>query len=353
MDIQHLRIENISKIAMFTDIHFGCHNNSSEHSHDCMNFIDWFITQCKREKVDAVVFLGDWWENRNSISVQTLKYGIHCIRKLNQLNIPIFLIIGNHDLFHRHHRDIHSAEAFREFSNVVIIDNNALKINDELLILPFLFKDEYPEVVNEVNNSKYVFGHFEFRHFFITGTNTRHEHGYSHKLFDGPTHIFSGHFHKRQATENVIYIGNPFGTSYADAGDFDRGACILDVDSSDVDFLNYDGPSYVKTQLSLLLEGDVEIKKFARVRCLIDIDISYSEAQLLKKEYMEMYELREFILEENVIERQHALEESAIAELDELDQSTIDETIKKLIESGVQSTTTINPKKLIKIYGEL
>jgi hypothetical protein len=233
-------------------------------------------------------------------------------------------------------------------NNVHIIDAPA-KLND-MLLLPYLFKDEYPLVAPQVNKSKYVFGHFEFRNFYLTGTNARAEHGYHHKLFDGPTHIFSGHYHKRQATDNVIYIGNPFGTSYADAGDYERGCCILNVSTAEVSFIDYEaGPTYLKTELSSLLDELVKPKNKARVRCLLDVEVTYSEAQALKQEFMELYDLRELILEENVKEQQAALEES-IAELEELDLSSLDETVMKLIETGVQATSTINPTTLVSIY---
>jgi len=351
MEFVKLNDYSIKRIGMFTDIHFGCHHNSTQHNQDCLDYVNWFLTECRKNDVDTIFFLGDWFENRNAISVLTSKYSIEALRLLNDSGMEIFLIVGNHDLYHRHNRDVHSAEMFKELKHITVIDHPTQV--GELLLLPFLFKQEYPLVVNQVNASKFVFGHFEFRNFYITGSNTKAEHGYHHKLFDGPTHIFSGHFHKRQANDNVIYIGNPFGTSYADAGDYERGCCFLDTTTSVVDFLDYDGPTYLKTQLSALLSNEVDIRQGARIRCLLDIDVSYSEAQTLKKECMETFKLRELILEENTVEQQQALTESAIAELDELDLASLDETVKRLIETGVQATTTIDPKKLIALYEEL
>lgn len=347
-----LELSPISKIAMFTDIHFGCHNNSNQHNQDCLDFVDWFIVQCKEQKVDAIGFLGDWFETRNSLNILTLKHSNTALRKLNALGLPIFFIIGNHDLYHRHNRDVHSADVFREFENVHIIEE-PVKVNDSLLFLPFLFNHEYAQVVNLVNASEYVFAHFEFRNFYLTGTSRVAEHGYHHKIFDGPKHIFSGHYHKRQASDNVIYIGNPFATSYADAGDYQRGCCILETTTSEVDFIDYVGPTYVKTKLSLLLAGEVDLRPQARLKCILDVDISYSEAQSLKAEFLELYKLREFSLEENSREQQASLEETAMAELDELDLSSLNETVKKLIEAGVQATTNIDPKKLIIEYEAL
>ena len=341
-----------TKLAMFTDIHFGCHQNSVQHNQDCSNFVDWLIEQVHIQGADAIAFLGDWFEHRNNINVLTQKFSVDALRKLNSIGMPIYFLIGNHDLYHRHNREVHSAEMFKEFTNIHVIDQ-PLSINNTFLFLPFLFKEEYPQIVNEVNKHRFVFGHFEFRNFYLTGTSHKAEHGYHHNLFDGPDHIFSGHYHKRQATDNVIYIGNPFATSYADAGDYCRGMCLLDCETSEVDFIDYAGPTYLKTKLSEVLSGDVEPLRLGRVRCLIDVDISYSEAQSLKTEFMALYELREFSLEENSKEQQQSLTESAIEELEELDLGSLNETVKKLIETGVQATATIDPAKLVALFDEL
>jgi DNA repair exonuclease SbcCD nuclease subunit len=350
MEKIELSLQNISKIAMFTDIHWGAKQNSSQHNDDCTEFVDWFLMQCKEQQVDAIAFLGDWFENRNALNVLTINSATSALRKLNDFGVPIFFITGNHDLYYRHNRDIHSLDMFREYSNINVIDK-LLKCND-MLFVPFIFKDEYPAVVNDINNSKYVFGHFEFRNFYLTGTNTKSEHGFHHKILDGPIHVFSGHFHKRQANDNVVYIGNPFGTNFADAGDFDRGFSILNTESSEVEFFNYDGPTYVKTTVSALANGEVELRAKARVKALINLDMSYSEAQSFKKEVIELFGLRELSLEENAKERQESIEDS-MAELEDLDLGTLDETVKNLIGMGVQATTTINPVYLEQLYDEL
>lgn len=344
-----LDIKTVNKIMMFTDIHWGNHHDSTENNDDCTKFVDWFIIKAKEQKVDAIAFLGDWFQQRNHISTLTAKYSNDALRKLNALGIPVFFIIGNHDLYHRHNREVHGADMFKELSNVILIEE-PLSVGNKLF-LPWLFKEEYADIAPEINKHEFVFGHLEFRNFYLTGTSRVSEVGFHHKLLDGPKTIFSGHFHCRQATDNICYIGNPFGTSFGDAGDYARGCCLLAGDK--IDFFDYVGPTYLKTSLSELLSEKVVPRLEARVHCLVDDNISYSEAQNLKKEFVELYKLREFVLEENKKEQQQALAETILEELEELDLSCLDETVKKLIETGVQATTIIFPDQLISIYGEL
>jgi len=337
------------KLALCTDIHFGAKGNDEVHLKDCSEFIDYFINQTKINNCDAIVFLGDWWENRHALNVMTINYALQNISKLNNLNIPIYMIVGNHDLFFRNSRNMHSLELFRNFSNITIVDE-PLSI-DNLLLVPYLFKEEYASLAPIINEHKYVFGHFEFRNFYLTGSsNTVSEHGFIHKLLNKPKYIFSGHYHKRQAADNIVYIGNPFGTNFGDVDDVARGMAILNTETEELELLDYNGPTYHKTTLSNIVENDIVYPKNARIKCLIDIPISYSDAQQIKKDLTEAYQLRELILEENIKEQQAAISESAIKELDEMDLSSIDQSIKKLIIEGVQDIAGIQPQLLVNIY---
>ena len=84
------------RVMMFTDIHFGKFNNAQQHLDDCERFISWIIEQ--KNDFDAIYFLGDWFENRGSISILTLDYANRCINRLSELGKPIFISVGNHDL---------------------------------------------------------------------------------------------------------------------------------------------------------------------------------------------------------------------------------------------------------------
>lgn len=339
------------KIAMFTDLHWGKKNNSLMHNQDCDDYIDWFIALVKKHKCEVIMFLGDWFENRNSVNVMTLNYSHRALKKLNALGLPIYIIVGNHDLYHRENRSVFSTNVFDEFKNVVLI-SEPTQVFDDVMMSPYIFKDEYPALA-KFNNLKYWMGHFEFRNFVVTGSDRKMEQGPDHKLFTGPMYIFSGHFHKRQALDNVIYIGNCFPMDYGDAWDDKRGAAILDTSNDDVDFFDWeDCPKYRKVKLSTVLtDPNLTFPPKTRVRCVIDAEIGYSDAQQLRDELTKSLGLREFVLEENLYEKKDAIAGEEV--LEDFDLSSLNDAVVKMIESGVSGTTTIDPTRLIHIYERL
>lgn len=343
---------NIRKLAMFTDIHFGARNNSDQHNLDNLEYIDWFISIVKQEKPSHIAFLGDFFENRNAINVRTMNKALEGCRRLNALGIPIIWIIGNHDLYHRANRQIFSTDMFNDLENFFIV-SEPMELSKDWFVAPFLFKDEYPTLVADINKHKYVLGHFEFRDFVVTGADRKMEHGPDATDFFGPKHIFSGHFHKRQANKNIIYIGNTFPTNFGDAGDKERGCAIFDVEKEDVYFHDWEeAPLFFKTRLSRVLEGDCNFPPRSRVRCLLDLDIGYSDVQALRDEMLTGLALREFSVEEDILARKELLAEGLELE-GEIDLTSLDNTVRKLILEGVAPSPTIDPATLIRLYEEL
>jgi len=342
----------LNKGAFFTDLHVGAKSNSQQHNEDCVNYIDWFCANVKADPtIDYICFVGDWHEVRSAINVFTLKYSYEIAIKINDLGLPVYFIIGNHDLYHRNNRDIYSVIPFHEFENFTIIDEPTVidNIADGVLMCPFLFHEEYPKLV-KYNKIPFWVGHFEFKGFVVTGYNITMKTGPDHTDFKGPEHIISGHFHKRQTSGNVTYIGNAFPTNFSDADDIERGMMVFDHKKKDMVFFDWaECPKYIKSSLSDIVAENITLYPNARVRCIADIPITYEESLELKKTFIEKYNLREFSIEESS-EINEALSETE-TNVDDKDLGTVDEMVVEML--GDIESDHINNELLTKIYQNL
>ena len=292
--------------AYFTDIHFGKKANSLLHNQDCIRYIEWFCEQVKKNDIDYVAFLGDWNENRSALNIHTLHHSYLGAKMINNLGLPVYFVVGNHDLYYRNSREVHSVITHQEFENFVIIDEPTIidDIEGKVLFSPYLFHDEYPSLA-EYLTIPFWAGHFEFKGFLVTGYGMAMPTGPDAADFKGPKHIVSGHFHKRQTQpdSNVVYIGNTFPMDFGDAGDTDRGMMIYDHETDEMWFENWEElPRYIKTRLNDILEREQRDKILfsdARVNCLVDVPISFEESTYLRQKFSEDYNLREFVLEES------------------------------------------------------
>ena len=282
------------KAAVLTDIHFGLKSNSQTHNDDCLNFVKWFIETAKAEGCDTCFMLGDWHNNRAAINIVTLNYSLTALELLGKAFDRVIFIPGNHDLYYRDKRDIQSAEWARHIPNIEIV--NDFYSEGDVAIVPWLVGDDHKKIPKI--NAKYMFGHFELPHFFMNAMVQMPEHGELRgEHFGHVDHMFSGHFHKRQTSKNITYIGNAFPHNYADAGDDERGMMILTWGEDPVFKAWPNQPKYRVHSLSdVLRTPETLLLQNMHCRVNIDVDITYEEATFIKETFVGTYNLRELTL---------------------------------------------------------
>lgn len=286
----------------FTDIHFGRKSNSPTHNQDCLNYIEWFCQQFREDPdADYIAFLGDWHESRTAIDISTLNYSYKGAQMLNNLGVPVYFIVGNHDMGMRHSREIYSTVPFHEFDNFIIIHDEPTfrpELKDGALFVPYLTKDEYPKL-NQYTNLPLWAGHFEFKDFVLTGYSITLKEGPDVNDFKDVGTILSGHFHRRQIKNNTIYIGNAFPMDFGDANDVKRGLAVYDHNTRETQFINWDScPRYLKCTLGDILDGNVKLSDDMHIDINIDTSITYQQLTTLEEQLRKQYNVRSINLDE-------------------------------------------------------
>lgn len=351
------KVPKITKAALYTDIHFGKKNNSLVHCTDCLEFIKWFAQKIKDDgDISHIIFLGDYFESRTTLNIQTLNMAYEGLKILNELDIPILHIVGNHDLYRRTSREIHSINPLSEIRNLHVIEEPTI-VHDDILS-PYLFHSDYAEAdfIRAMLKSNNAYGHFEFKGFQMTGFNFVLEKGPDHKAFKDIDHIFCGHFHKRQAQDNVCYIGNTFPMDFGDNGDTARGMTVYDKQADTVTFTDWPmAPSYYKCRLTSLLEDGipdwVTCQEKLNIECIKDIEFSYADTVELKQKMMETFKVRSFDLISDLDIEQH-LKDNDVEISDEDMKMTTNELVVDSLKN-IKDMKTIDNDYLVKIYENL
>lgn len=290
------------KVACFTDIHFGLKSNSQIHNQDCEEFVDWFIKTAKAEGCETAIFLGDWHHNRNSINLVTLDSSIRCLEKLGAAFDQFFWFPGNHDLFYKDKRDVHSSAFGRHIPGVTVVEK--VTTLDDVTLVPWLVGEEWKNISKV--KSKYMFGHFELPLFYMNAMVQMPDHGELQiEHFQHQDYVFSGHFHKRQSRDKIHYIGNAFPHNFADTWDDARGMMVLEWGGTPK-YIDWDNcPKFRTLKLSELIDkADDLLKSKMYLKVHLDCDISYEEANFVKETFVSKYDIRELSLiqEKNSVE---------------------------------------------------
>ena len=332
------------KVACFTDIHFGLKSNSLVHNKDCEEFVDWFIKTAKEEGCESAIFLGDWHHNRNSINLITLDTSIRCLEKLGAAFEQFYWFPGNHDLFYKDKRDIHSSAFGRHIPGVTVVDR--VTTLDDVTLVPWLVGDEW-KTISQVK-SKYMFGHFELPLFYMNAMVQMPDHGeLQANHFKHQDYVFSGHFHKRQARDKIVYIGNAFPHNFSDTWDDDRGMMFMDWGGTPEYRIWPDAPKFRSVKLSRLIdEKDTIMKSKMYLKVNLDIDISFEEANFIKETFVKEHDVREISLIQDKDNLDAVLEDQVDSKFESVDQIVTEQLVN--IDSD-----QFDKKTLLDIYNSL
>jgi len=341
------------KIILMGDNHHGEGNNSEKINEDLLNFYGFVREYASKFKIKKMAQLGDFFHQRNKLDVLTINYALQGGEKLSHFK-GLFgdkpdMIPGNHDLYYRHSRDTASVSMLSPYFNVI----NQMDYDEAtgVMFVPWITgQEEWDEVVNYANKVKprFIFAHLEL-YGFRMNDNYIMEHGYSHKELKTAEKIFTAHYHHRQEKDNVIYIGSPIPFNFNDANDRERGFCVLDLETGDHEFVNYDGGNKVIT----IDEHDFLNQNFEESNNIsVRVDVSEDcESEVLEqvKEKIESYDFRNSKVSYTPRKYRELVERSNTEEI--TDVENIDEAVIKHIRNS-EPTKGIDNELLAKQYRE-
>lgn len=304
------------------------------------------IEEAHKRNVKKCFFLGDWHHHRATINVSTLNYTVDALQLLNDNFDEVHMIMGNHDLYYREKRDLNSLPFAIKYPNINIINDDIFE-EDGVAFCPWLVEDEWKRL--KELNSKFIFGHFELPDFYLNAMIKMPDHG-GLQISDlrKADAVFSGHFHKRQIKDNIVYPGNCFAHNFSDAWDEERGITFLKWDGT-YEFENWSGgPKYRTGNLSQVIDNpDSILTDNAHCRIILDVPISYEEANFIKETFAAQYDLRDIAL---LPSKKDSVENEWDAEGD-VEVENVDQIV--LNQLAAIASETIKNETLISIYNDL
>ena len=246
----------MARIWVIGDTHFGIGNNSAEwHGIQQECFDKWLFPLWEKEvgANDVLVHLGDVFDDRQSVNVQTMNMAIGIFERLSKIfHGGIYVLCGNHDMKNIKSNEVNSLACLKYIPCVNIITKPVVvhslnNIRPSMALLPYTHDDEQlNKWVADHSGCDYIFAHAEaVGAKYIMGGST------SDKgiRYSGKAKLICGHIHLHQETERgCLFVGTPYQLNFGDCGN-DRG--ILVIDGKDMKFLeNHVSPKFVRLNYS-------------------------------------------------------------------------------------------------------
>lgn len=276
----------MSKIGIFADLHLGVRKNDEKWYKVALDWADWFIAECRKEGVRDIVFLGDFFHKRETISTRTLHVAAEFLEKFKD-DFHLHIILGNHDLFYKDIYDVSGVNLFAGYPYITVYKTpQMVEFGGKKCLMcgwgynPLEYKAEY------------LFTHAEINTFHFESGAICEEDLKCSDLLQNFKHVISGHFHTQQAKNydfgSVEFLGAPYSMDFHDEGK-KKYVMILDIDKDERRLVEYkNSPRFVSYLLSDLLLMDstasvVEEVKGSFCRVKIDKNISVEDENELNR----------------------------------------------------------------------
>jgi DNA repair exonuclease SbcCD nuclease subunit len=298
LEYQTLKIKS-SNIIYISDIHFGVNSSSEEWQENIKDyFYEFFIPLVKNElrnNPDTVICcLGDVYHDRKSIDIDVNNLSIDIFEDLSVL-LPVYIINGNHDLSKKTNKGNSSLRSVTNINNCFVIKEPTLlkfyegtKCISNIAAIPYLgdCNDENKCLVEFNGKADYALMHTDI-------SKMKFDNGMTivgavdAEKFNG--RIISGHIHKRQEANNVIYVGSPYQLSRGDVGNM-KGIYVHNLKDGSFRFIeNTYSPVFQKIDITQFLNF-TEKERFDVLRNNYN-DIIIDEANLDKYKMSDIYEV--------------------------------------------------------------
>ena len=271
-----------NKIALISDIHFGCRNNSEQYLEMIRKFFTNTLNKVLIDRnITDVRILGDLFDCRNNINVRTLNVVLETFEwfEKNNPNVIFTIFPGNHDVYYRNKNDVNSTKVLQKHRNVVLYENlhEEVLFGKRVISVPWLVESTEDEMKFKNicgGNEMYdlCLGHFEIKGFEIN-KGQYDETGKDTGSFKNFKRVFSGHYHIRNTINQISYLGCPYELTWGDYKD-PKGIHIYDFDTNETEFIqNMDSPIHVKITIDDMKNKNMDVLKKIKgnyVRVIVD-----------------------------------------------------------------------------------
>ena len=253
------------KAIILGDLHFFIkQSNISFYERTQLPFFkEQLIPYMLENKINTIFQLGDFIDNRSTIDIKLWermrKEIIEDLFVKN--NITVYTLLGNHDISLRESKEISFMQTIADMYDCInlIQEDTIINFNGKkMLFVPWLTKNDKIDM-NLVQNSDYVFGHFEIKGFQMTKGHYD-EDGLNPNNFSKSNvkQVYSGHYHLKDKKGNIYYVGTPYQLTWNDYN-AENGFLVFNAEKDEF-IQNNVSSRFVKIKYDDTKPKEIEIK---------------------------------------------------------------------------------------------
>lgn len=256
------------KIAIYADLHLYNHHRLLVNSETALRFLTDLKDYCIVNDISTIVNAGDFFHTKARAYAPHVIQALLRVKDISKSDIKQYMIVGNHDMANPNNTMNSIVFTFSDYAKIIpdyhFIDFDNVRVH----FLSFTHS-MFENFILAEEKKNILIAHLDIVGFMMPN-GFRATSGFERSDFSDFDLVISGHYHKHQARDNIVYVGSPYQTSFAER-DQPHGFVILDTDAVSWEFVEYtDAPKYkviTVKKLDDINENDI-IGNFVKVKLL-------------------------------------------------------------------------------------
>lgn len=230
----------MTKIAIINDSHWGARGDSQLFFNYFMKFFDdVFFPYLKENNIKTIIHAGDFMDRRKFVNFNILsQIRSKFIDRINNEGIEMHCILGNHDVYYRNTNTVNSirelfGKDLKLYEEPTVVNFDGL----DIALLPWVCSENYDKSIEFIKTAPapILIGHLELRGYDVM-RGVKFDSGMNPKIFERYERVFTGHFHCRQESGNIYYMGTQYQITFGDLHE-QKGFHVFDTDTREIEFI--------------------------------------------------------------------------------------------------------------------
>lgn len=318
----------MGKVMIFSDLHLHSHKKNVSRLQDCLQVLEWVFYETVKNECEDILFLGDLFHERSKIDILNYLRAFEAFFGFYSKHpeINIWLLVGNHDMYHKERWDVNSVKPLSAIPNVNIIESPQT-VEIQGVKVDFLPHVENP--LKELDKLKagrskkdlqLFLGHLAIHGatlntVYATTADVIVEHDdimeyVEAERFTDWNQTFLGHYHAPQVLTgdgSVEYVGSPLELSYGEAYQ-DKHIIVFNMDTFQKEYIDNDfSPKH-------LMISPEQIDQ-------VDLDRNFVKVIMEDTSSKDLVDIRKKLKEKNVADLQFKAKEKKKEDAQEIEDA--------------------------------
>jgi DNA repair exonuclease SbcCD nuclease subunit len=232
------------KIVIYSDLHLYNHHRLLVNSETALNFLSYIKKYALDNSINTIISAGDFFHTKAKAYAPHVVQGWLRVKDMYKSKLKHYMIVGNHDMANPENTMNSILFLYSDYAKIIPdyfwLDTEKTRIH---MLSYSISQFDFENFVLAEDKHNVLVAHLDIVGFMMPNgfkSNT----GYKVEDFKMFDLVISGHYHKFQTRDNVIYVGSPYQTSFAER-EQPHGFLILDTDTVQWEFIeNLSAPKY-------------------------------------------------------------------------------------------------------------